>query len=114
VETEAHPQAAAVLDEFKKFNDVLEGTLKQRGSGSFQAKDASETVEAVINGDLLLTQLHIEDGLLRLGAETVEQRINEALTKAIAEAAASNEEMYGKAFEALANIVDSLGKTITE
>ena len=114
METEPHPQAAAVLDEFKKFNDVLEGTLKQRGTGSFKATDESKTVEVVINGDMLLTQLHIEDGLLRLGAETVEQRINEALSKAIAEATASNEDMYGKAFEALANIVGSLERTIAE
>lgn len=103
-----HPQATAVMSEFKKFSDVLEGALKQRGTGSFTAKDDSETVEVVINGDMVLTQLHLEDGLLRLGAQAVESRINEALLKATAEAAASIEASQGETFEALAKIVDSL------
>jgi DNA-binding protein YbaB len=114
VEFETHPQAAAVLDEMKKFSDVLEGTLKQKGTGFFTAVDDTETVEVVINGDMLLTQLHIEDGLLRLGAETVEDRINEALMKAQAQATASNDAMYGATFEALAGIVESMQKITGE
>lgn len=112
METEPHPQAAAVLDEFKKFTDVLEGAMKQQGSGSFTAQDETETVEVVINGDRCVTQLHIEDGLLRLGAETVQERINEALIKANAEASANQEALFGQTFEAMAKIMDTIQKQI--
>lgn len=37
----------------------------------------------------LLTDVYIQDGLLRLGAEVVEQRVNEALQKANEAASAS-------------------------
>ena len=114
MEVEQHPQVTAALDEMKKFNDLLEGALKQKGTGSFTAVDDTETVEVVINGDMLVTQLHIEDGLLRLGAETVEDRINEALMKAQAQATASNDAMYGATFEALAGIVESMQKIVSE
>jgi DNA-binding protein YbaB len=110
VQPQEHPQATAVMDEFKKFSDVLEGALKNRGTGSFTAKDESETVEVIINGDMCVTHVLIEDGLLRLGAETVEERINEALMKASAEAAASIEADQVATFEKLAGIVDSLQK----
>lgn len=40
-----------------------------------------------MNGDLQLTGLRIEDGLLRLGTEAVGERINEALQNARAAAA---------------------------
>ena len=102
------------MGEFKKFSDVLEGALKQRGSGSFAAKDESETVEVVINGDMCVTQVLIEDGLLRLGSETVQDRINEALMRATAEAAASIEAGQAETFEALTKIVDSLQKITAE
>jgi len=42
-----------------------------------------------LNGHHWLKDIYIQDGLLRLGAETVEQRVNEALVKAGAEASAS-------------------------
>jgi DNA-binding protein YbaB len=102
------------MGEFKKFNDVLEGTLKKMGTGSFTAKDETETVEVVINGDRCVSQLHIEDGLLRLGAETVEERINEALMKANAAASANLDATYEQTLGALSKIVDSLQKITTE
>ncbi|ORW98992.1 hypothetical protein AWC29_28775 [Mycobacterium triplex] len=102
------------MDEFKKFSDVLEGALKRQGSGSFTAKDETETVEVVINGDMCVTAVNIEDGLLRLGAETVQDRINEALMKATAEASASIEASQVDTFEKLSEIVDSLQKITGE
>jgi DNA-binding protein YbaB len=114
VEIEPHQQATAVLDEFKKFSDVLENAVKQKGTGSFSVKDQTETVEVVINGDGVVTQLHIEDGLLRLGAETVQDRINEALIMAQAQAAASAEAMAGATVEAMAGIIESMQKIIGE
>jgi DNA-binding protein YbaB len=114
VERESHPQATQVLDEFKKFNDILENAMKQQGSGSFAAQDEAETVEVVISGDRVITQLHIEDGLLRLGAETVEERVNEALMKANAAASAALDALTGDTFAALSKIVGSMQKTISE
>ncbi|PRI15474.1 hypothetical protein B2J96_12290 [Mycobacterium shigaense] len=98
----------------KKFNDVLEGALKAKGTGSFTAKDDTETVEVVTNGDMCITQVCIEDGLLRLGADKVEDRINEALSRAQAKATAANEAMYGATFEALAGIVQSMAQIVGE
>ena len=114
MEAETHPQVAEVLGEFKNFTDVLEGAMKQQAAGSFAAQDEAETVEVVIDGDRIITQLHIEDGLLRLGAETVEERINEALMKANAAASASLDSLCGETFESLAKIIGSLQKTIAE
>jgi DNA-binding protein YbaB len=114
VEFEPHPQATAALDEFKKLNDVLENALKQKGTGSFSATDQTKTVEVVINGDMVVTQVHIEDGLLRLGAETVQDRINEALIMAQADATASIDEMAGATFEAMAEMINSMQKIVGE
>ena len=104
MEIEPHPQATAALDEFKKFSDVLEGALKQKGTGSFTRHGRDRDCRSGHQRGMVVTHLHIEDGLLRLGAETVEERINEALMKAQAEASASNDAMYGATFEALAEI----------
>jgi DNA-binding protein YbaB len=114
VEFEPHPQATAALDEMKKFNDLLEGTLKNRSTGSFSAKDETETVEVAVNGNQLLTQVYIEDGLLRLGAETVEDRLNDALIRAQAQATASNQAMYGATVEAITGMLENMQKIMGE
>jgi ESX secretion-associated protein EspL len=114
VEIQPPSQTTEVLDELKKFTDVLEGAMKQQGAGTFAARDEAETVEVVINGERVVTELHIEDGLLRLGAETVEERINEALGKANAAASENQEAIYGQTFEALNRIVGSLQKAVSE
>jgi DNA-binding protein YbaB len=114
VETEPHPQATAVMDEMKKFSGVLEGALMKQAGGSFTAKDETETVEVVINGDRVITQLSIEDGLLRLGAETVQDRINEALMMAQAKATANAEALGEATSEALAGIVNSMQQIMGE
>jgi DNA-binding protein YbaB len=114
VEIEPPPQATEVLDELKKFNDVLEGAMKQQGAKSFTAQDDEETVEVVINGDRVITQLNIEDGLLRLGAETVQGRINEALLKANAAASEDMDAVAGETFAALNKIVGQMQKTVSE
>ena len=112
MEFESHPQATAALDEMKKFNELLEGALTKKSTGSFSAKDETETVEVVVNGDILLTQVYIEDGLLRLGAATVEQRINEALRNAAAAATAANEAEHEQLLESLASIATSIKETL--
>ena len=114
MEFESHPQATAALDEMKKFNELLEGALTKKSTGSFSAKDETETVEVVVNGDILLTQVYIEDGLLRLGAETVEDRINEALMKATVDATVSNQAAYGATVEAITGMLENMQKIMGE
>lgn len=82
-----HPQVAEALRDMERFRDALSDQLHRVTTGSFTGMDEAETVRVTVNGTRWLTGLHIEDGLLRLGAATVQDRINEAL--ATAQAAAS-------------------------
>ncbi len=86
-----HPQVAAVLQQAQRLQSLMDDQLAKMNSQTFTATDESETVEVTLNGHSWLTDLFIEDGTLRLGTETVEARINEALQKATAEATSSIE-----------------------
>jgi ESX secretion-associated protein EspL len=108
MKADAHPQMAAAMEEFQRFNEVLEGQLRRKSIESFTATDEDRTVEVTINADSCLTDLHIEGGLLRLGAEAVEQRINEALLKAQAEAFANFNAQYEQVVDSLSEILGSL------
>ncbi|MBS9532778.1 YbaB/EbfC family nucleoid-associated protein [Mycobacterium sp. M1] len=88
---EMHPQVAAVLGQAQRLQSLMDDQLYKMNSESFTAADESETVEVTLNGRHWLTGLHIEEGVLRLGAETVQQRITEALHKATAAATTSIE-----------------------
>lgn len=87
--TDMHPQVAAVLKQAQRLQSLMDDQLTKMNTESFTASDESETVEVTLNGHHWLTGVFIEDGLLRLGAETVEGRINEALQKAASKASAS-------------------------
>jgi DNA-binding protein YbaB len=84
-----HPQVAAVLQQAQRLQSLMDDQLTKMNTETFTATDESETVEVTLNGHHWLTDVFIEDGLLRLGAETVQGRINEALQKAAAQASAS-------------------------
>ena len=86
-----HPQVAAVLQQAQRLQSIMDEQLHKMNSETFTATDESETVEVTLNGHHWLTDVFIRDGLLRLGAQTVEQRLNEALQNATAEASASIE-----------------------
>ena len=86
-----HPEVAAVLAQAQKLQAVMDEQLHKMNSETFTASDETKTVEVTLNGHHHLKAVYIEDGLLRLGAETVEQRLNEALQKATAAASASIE-----------------------
>jgi len=60
------------------------------------------------------TRLHIEDGLLRLGAETVEQRINEALRIAQSEVDLALEAQQEHLVHKLNEIAGSLTKLLEQ
>lgn len=84
-----HPEVAAVLRQARRLQNLMDEQLEKMASDSFTATDESETVEVTLNGHHWLQDVHIKDGLLRLGADTVEHRVNAALQKANDEAATS-------------------------
>ena len=88
---EMHPEVAAVLQQAQRLQSLMDEQLHKMNSQTFTATDEAETVEVTLNGHHHLTGTFIEDGLLRLGADTVEQRLNEALQKATAAATESIE-----------------------
>lgn len=109
---EVHPQVSETLAQLERFNKALEDQMKRTDTGSFTATDETETVEVTINGHRCLTDLHIEDGLLRLGAETVEERINEALLKAQDEASERIQSQQAQLFASLAEITGALQNSV--
>jgi DNA-binding protein YbaB len=87
--TEMHPQVAAVLEQARRLQAVMDEQLHKMNTGTFTATDEARTVEVTLNGHQWLVDVFINEGLLRLGAETVQQRLNEALRNAAAQASAS-------------------------
>lgn len=88
---DVHPQVAAVLRTAQQLQSLMDDQLHKMSNESFTGTDETNTVEVTLNGHHHLTSVYIEDGLLRLGAATVEQRLNEALQKATVAATASIE-----------------------
>jgi DNA-binding protein YbaB len=84
-----HPEVAAVLRQAQRLQTLMDDQLTKMNNETFTAADESDTVEVTLNGHHWLTDVYIEAGLLRLGAEVVQERVNEALQKASAEAALS-------------------------
>lgn len=77
---------AALLREAHRLRSAFEGYRDHLNTVSFTGTDEANTVTATVTGDRRLTALDIEDGLLRLGANAVAQRITEALQNAHATA----------------------------
>ncbi|MGD9622717.1 MAG: YbaB/EbfC family nucleoid-associated protein [Mycolicibacterium sp.] len=86
---EMHPEVLAVLRQARRLQSVMDDQLEKMAKESFTASDDTDTVEVTLNGHHWLRDVYIQDGLLRLGAPTVEDRVNEALEYATTEAAAS-------------------------
>ncbi len=105
---EMHPDVAAVLNQAQQLQSVLDEQLHRMNNQTFTATDEARTVEVTLNGHHHVTGAFIEDGLLRLGAETVEQRLNEALQNATAAASASIEADRERIDDAVAEITTEL------
>ncbi len=103
-----HPQVAAVLAQAQRLQSIVDDQLHKMNTETFTATDEAETVEVTLNGHHHLTDAFISDGLLRLGARTVEQRINEALLKATAVATESIEADRERIDAAVAEITADL------
>ena len=99
-----HPQVAAVLDQASRLQDLMEGQLKKMADDSFSATDESGTVRVTLNGHHHLVDIHFADGLLRLGSETVAQRLNQALHKVTEEAGESSATDRERLNEAITDI----------
>jgi DNA-binding protein YbaB len=82
VTDDMHPEVATVLRQAQRLRSVLDDQLHKMSSETFTATDEAKTVEVTLNGHHWLTDVFIEDGLLRLGAATVQGRVNEALRNA--------------------------------
>lgn len=104
---EMHPEVAAVLQQAQRLQSVMDEQLAKMNTESFTATDEAKTVEVTLNGHHWLTDLVIEDGLLRLGADTVEARINEALGNATAKATESIDADRARLNELVAEITAS-------
>lgn len=99
-----HPQVAAVLRQAGRLQELMDSQLHKMASESFTATDESKSVEVTLNGHQHLVDVFISDGLLRLGADIVALRLNEALDKATEVAAESIAVDQGRLNEAVAEI----------
>jgi DNA-binding protein YbaB len=80
--TEPDARLTEALQQTQQYVSAIEDHTYRTSTETFTATDETGTVRAVVNGDRWLTGLQIEDGLLRLGVETVQQRIGEAVRNA--------------------------------
>jgi DNA-binding protein YbaB len=110
--TGMHPQAAEALRQVQRFTSALEDQMHRPEAESFTGTDEAKTVEVTLNGRRCLTGLRIDDSLPQLGAETVEQRINEAVRNAQAAAAATIAAGNERFIAGLVDIAGSLQKML--
>jgi ESX secretion-associated protein EspL len=103
-----HPQVAEALRQAQQFQSTLDDHLHRADTDTVTATDEAESVEVTLDGHGWLTGLTIEPGLLRLGAETVEERVNDAMRNAKAAAAASSDAEDERLVASLAEITGSL------
>lgn len=101
-------QVADVLRHAQHIQSAMDEQLYQLNTNSFRGTDDSKTVAVTIDGRQRLTDLFIQDGLLRLGAETVAQRVNEAIGNAQATATAADEAEQQRFFALMDDAAGSL------
>jgi DNA-binding protein YbaB len=110
VTDEMHPQVAAVLRQAQQLQSIMDEQLHRMNTETFTGTDEAKTVEVTLNGHHHLTGVFIQDGLLRLGAHTVEQRLNEALEKATAAATTAIESDRERIDTMVADLTTGLGE----
>lgn len=88
---EMHPQVAAVLRQAHELQSLMDDQLHKMNTETFTAADEAKSVEVTLNGHHHLVDVYIQDGLLRLGAQAVQQRLNEAIQTATVAATSSIE-----------------------
>lgn len=103
-----HPEVAAVLRQAQQLQSLMDEQLHKMNTQTFTASDETDTVQVTLNGHFHLTDAPIEDGLPRLGAQLVEQRLNEALLKAMAAASEATDSDRERLDAAVAEITGKL------
>jgi DNA-binding protein YbaB len=103
-----------MLRQLQRFSSTIEDQQHRMETASFTATDEDKTVEVTLDGRNRVTGLFIENGLLRLGPETVTRRLNEALANAQAEATTANEADQEQLVTSLVGIADELQKHFPE
>ncbi|WP_343600526.1 YbaB/EbfC family nucleoid-associated protein [Mycobacterium sp.] len=106
--TQVHPLVAAVVAQTERLQSALDDQLHKMKSDKFTGTDEGEAVEVTVDGRYWLTDVFIDDGLLRLGAERVQQRINEALQNALIRAIGSFEADRERLYAAVGEIAGEL------
>ncbi|WP_156431586.1 YbaB/EbfC family nucleoid-associated protein [Mycobacterium sp. GA-1199] len=101
-----HPDVAAVLRQAQQLQSLMDDQLHRMNSQTFTGTDESETVRVTLDGHHNVTGVVIEDGLLGLGVEEVQKRLNEALREATAAAGASLQADRDRIDAAVADITD--------
>jgi DNA-binding protein YbaB len=107
-----HPQVAEMLSHLQQFNSALDDQMRRTTVETFSATDETKTVNATVNGSRCLTGLYLEEGLLRLGADTVAERVNEALAHAQAASSEASNAQRAQLVSALSEIAGSLKETL--
>lgn len=108
--TEMDSPMAEVMRHTQHIQSALDDRLHQLNTKSFDGLDEAKTVAVTLDGRQRLTGVRIKDGLLRLGAETVAQRINEAIHNAKTAATASDEAEEQR----LAELVDGVNSSLND
>jgi DNA-binding protein YbaB len=108
VTDEMHPQVAAVLKQAQRLQSIVDDQLHKMNTETFTATDEAKTVEVTLNGHHALTAVFISDGLLRLGARVVQDRVQEALQNATAAATQSIETDRERIDAAVAEITEEM------
>ncbi len=109
---ESQQSVSDIMGHLERLTAVLDEQRRAMDTQSFDAADETGTVEVTLDGRLHLVSLEIEEGLLRLGAPTVEQRINEALLSARASASEGITAHQDQFIEDLTNVAEEMTKTV--
>jgi len=110
--TETHPVVAEVLRKAQQIQSMSDAQADQVKAESFTGSDETKTVRVTVDGHRWLTGLYIEDGLLRLGIETVARRVNEAIRNAQAAAAVAVDAEQEILIQSLGELADSLTEMV--
>lgn len=107
---EMDPRAAAAMQQATLFSSLLDQQLRRINTASVNASDEAKTVTVTIDGHQCLTGLHFEEGVLRLGADEVSNRINEAIETAKAVLSTQLEVEQNQLLASLADIAQQLDR----
>ncbi|BAX91996.1 YbaB/EbfC family nucleoid-associated protein [Mycobacterium shigaense] len=112
METHRHLQMTKTLDYGQQLQSALDDQIYRTNTQTFTAADESNTVEVTMDARRRLTDLYIQDGLLRLGPDTVQQRVNGALRNAVAAVNTANDAECRRLVESLGSITATMMETL--